>query len=151
MNTPCQLHRPQNLSKILFVCFWKILEKSFVENPYPDPKKREELARLCNSIRSGDLTERERVTEQIVTHWFQNKRKLTRKCKCLRLNFTCVCVWLCHEDLKIFNQFKLTNNNSSRPSLFEFIRQRKDIWISIDLFYSLIVMKKSIFYQYWSN
>ncbi len=55
------------------------MEKSFLENPYPDPKKREELARMCNSIRSGDLTERERVTEQIVTHWFQNKRKLSRK------------------------------------------------------------------------
>ncbi len=58
------------------------MEKSFSDNPYPDPKKREELARLCNSIRhSNDLSDRERVTEQIVTHWFQNKRKLTRRGK----------------------------------------------------------------------
>jgi len=55
-----------------------ILEKSFAENPYPDPKKREELARLCNEAR-GDVSDRERVTEPIVTHWFQNKRKLNRK------------------------------------------------------------------------
>jgi hypothetical protein len=25
--------------------------------------------------------DREKVTEQIITHWFQNKRKITRKCK----------------------------------------------------------------------
>ncbi len=73
----------------------KILEKSFIDCPYPDPKKREELARLCNSIRNGELTEREKVTEQIVTHWFQNKRKLTRKSKLLLIvmvifvNFEC--------------------------------------------------------------
>ena len=35
---------------------------------------------MCNEAR-GDVSERERVTEQIVTHWFQNKRKLNRKSK----------------------------------------------------------------------
>lgn len=54
-----------------------ILEKCFLENQYPDQKKREELAKLCNDARP--CTERERVTEQIITHWFQNKRKITRK------------------------------------------------------------------------
>jgi hypothetical protein len=69
--------------KIRFlIFFFKILEKSFIENPYPDPKKREELAKLCNCCRNtNDLSDRERVTEQIVTHWFQNKRKLTRRGK----------------------------------------------------------------------
>lgn len=54
-----------------------ILEKAFNENQYPDQKKREELARLCNEAKTGT----ERVTEQIITHWFQNKRKIIRKCK----------------------------------------------------------------------
>ena len=67
----------QYLNKKKFI---QILEKSFTDNPYPDPKKREELAKLCNSVRhSNDISDRDRVTEQIVTHWFQNKRKLTRR------------------------------------------------------------------------
>ena len=58
------------------------MEKSFLENPYPDPKKREELAKLCNTVRNLiEISDRERVTEQIVTHWFQNKRKLSRRGK----------------------------------------------------------------------
>lgn len=52
-----------------------ILEKAFVENHYPDQKRREELSKQCNELKTGS----ERVTEQIVTHWFQNKRKITRK------------------------------------------------------------------------
>ncbi|CAF0756404.1 unnamed protein product [Brachionus calyciflorus] len=54
-----------------------VLEKCFIENQYPDQKKREELAKLCNDARP--CTDREKVTEQIITHWFQNKRKITRK------------------------------------------------------------------------
>ncbi|RMZ97998.1 homeobox-containing 1-like isoform X1, partial [Brachionus plicatilis] len=54
-----------------------ILETCFVENQYPDQKKREELAKMCNEARP--CSERERVTEQIITHWFQNKRKISRK------------------------------------------------------------------------
>lgn len=54
-----------------------ILEKCFIENQYPDQKKREELAKMCNDARP--CSERERVTEQIITHWFQNKRKMSRK------------------------------------------------------------------------
>lgn len=52
-----------------------ILEKAFIENQYPDQKKREELSKLCNEAKPCS----ERVTEQIITHWFQNKRKITRK------------------------------------------------------------------------
>ncbi|UJR21237.1 hypothetical protein I4U23_024332 [Adineta vaga] len=61
-----------------------ILEKSFLDNPYPDPRRREEIARICNEARTrGDgsnelLTERDRVTDAIVTHWFQNKRKMAK-------------------------------------------------------------------------
>lgn len=51
-----------------------ILEKAFIEAQYPDQKKREELAKQCNEAKPCS----ERVTEQIVTHWFQNKRKITR-------------------------------------------------------------------------
>jgi predicted XRE-type DNA-binding protein len=54
-----------------------ILEKCFCDNQYPDQKKREELAKLCNEARL--CPDREKVTEQIITHWFQNKRKITRK------------------------------------------------------------------------
>lgn len=52
-----------------------ILEKAFIENQYPDQKKREELSKQCNESKPCY----ERVTEQIITHWFQNKRKITRK------------------------------------------------------------------------
>ncbi|CAF2125434.1 unnamed protein product [Rotaria magnacalcarata] len=61
-----------------------ILEKAFVDNPYPDPRRREDLARACNEARTridGSnevLNERDRVTDAIVTHWFQNKRKMTK-------------------------------------------------------------------------
>lgn len=54
-----------------------ILENCFLENQYPDQKKREELAKMCNDARP--CSERDRVTEQIITHWFQNKRKISRK------------------------------------------------------------------------
>lgn len=55
-----------------------ILENYFVDNQYPDSTKREELARLCNQARGGDVSEKERVTEQMVMNWFQNKRNLRR-------------------------------------------------------------------------
>lgn len=55
----------------------QILEKAFLENQYPDQKRREDIARACNEARP--CTEREKVTEQIITHWFQNKRKISRK------------------------------------------------------------------------
>lgn len=54
-----------------------ILENAFSENQYPDQKKREEITKLCNGSRN--CSEREKVTEQVITHWFQNKRKITRK------------------------------------------------------------------------
>lgn len=57
-----------------------ILEKAFLENQYPDQKRREDIARACNEARP--CTEREKVTEQIITHWFQNKRKISRKANC---------------------------------------------------------------------
>lgn len=50
-----------------------------MDNAYPDQQQREELARLCNQVRP--CNGKERVTEQIVTHWFQNKRKVNRKRK----------------------------------------------------------------------
>lgn len=52
-----------------------ILEKAFVETQYPDQKRREEISKQCNDAKPCP----EKVTEQIVTHWFQNKRKITRK------------------------------------------------------------------------
>ncbi|CAF1431670.1 unnamed protein product [Rotaria sordida] len=61
-----------------------ILEKAFLDNPYPDPRRREDLARICNEARTRIdgtievLNERDRVTDAIVTHWFQNKRKMTK-------------------------------------------------------------------------
>ncbi|CAF1083460.1 unnamed protein product, partial [Adineta ricciae] len=61
-----------------------ILEKAFLDNPYPDPRRREEIARICNDARTrvdGNnelLTDRDRVTDAIVTHWFQNKRKMAK-------------------------------------------------------------------------
>jgi len=61
-----------------------ILEKAFLDNPYPDPRRREELARQCNDARTRIdganevLNERDRVTDAIVTHWFQNKRKMAK-------------------------------------------------------------------------
>ncbi|UJR28240.1 hypothetical protein I4U23_009490 [Adineta vaga] len=61
-----------------------ILEKAFIDNPYPDPRRREDLARICNEARSRTdgtnelLNERDRVTDAIVTHWFQNKRKMAK-------------------------------------------------------------------------
>jgi hypothetical protein len=33
---------------------------------------------MCNGSRN--CSDREKVTEQVITHWFQNKRKITRKC-----------------------------------------------------------------------
>jgi predicted XRE-type DNA-binding protein len=61
-----------------------ILEKAFLDNPYPDPRRREDIARICNEARTRIdgtnelLNERDRVTDAIVTHWFQNKRKMTK-------------------------------------------------------------------------
>ncbi len=62
----------------------QILEKAFIDNPYPDPRRREDIARICNDARTridgtNDLlNERDRVTDAIVTHWFQNKRKMAK-------------------------------------------------------------------------
>ncbi|CAF1299785.1 unnamed protein product [Adineta ricciae] len=61
-----------------------ILEKAFIDNPYPDPRRREDIARVCNEARTRTdganevLNERDRVTDAIVTHWFQNKRKMAK-------------------------------------------------------------------------
>jgi hypothetical protein len=61
-----------------------ILEKAFLDNPYPDPRRREDIARICNEARTRIdgtnevLNERDRVTDAIVTHWFQNKRKMAK-------------------------------------------------------------------------
>ncbi|CAF0836777.1 unnamed protein product, partial [Didymodactylos carnosus] len=57
----------------------QILELAFAENPYPDPRKREELSQICNLSQQNMNNERELVTEQVITHWFQNKRRLMKK------------------------------------------------------------------------
>ncbi|CAF4535985.1 unnamed protein product, partial [Rotaria magnacalcarata] len=47
-------------------------------------RRREDIARVCNEARTRIegtnevLNERDRVTDAIVTHWFQNKRKMAK-------------------------------------------------------------------------
>lgn len=66
------------------------MEKAFLENPYPDPRRREDIARICNEARTRIegihevLNERDRVTDAIVTHWFQNKRKMAKSQRGIR-------------------------------------------------------------------
>ncbi|KAI3381395.1 hypothetical protein SNEBB_005190 [Seison nebaliae] len=65
-----------------------IMNKKYQYNPYPDSRQRIQIAYECN-LRYGQSTNRnvnqlkknEIVTKQIVTHWFQNKRKLVKRIK----------------------------------------------------------------------
>jgi len=72
------------------------LEKAFLDNPYPDPRRREELARQCNDARTRIdganevLNERDRVTDAIVTHWFQNKRKMAKSQRSTTIQFNSI-------------------------------------------------------------
>ncbi|ESN90465.1 hypothetical protein HELRODRAFT_166133 [Helobdella robusta] len=61
----------------------EILEKYFLENNYPTYETREEIALACNTVTESaagrELTEREKVTAQIISNWFANKRKELKK------------------------------------------------------------------------
>ncbi len=81
-----------------------ILEKAFIDNPYPDPRRREDIARVCNEARTRIdgtievLNERDRVTDAIVTHWFQNKRKMAKSQRSIFLSFFCFSSNFCRFD-----------------------------------------------------
>ncbi|CAF3432851.1 unnamed protein product [Rotaria socialis] len=91
-----------------------ILEKAFLDNPYPDPRRREDIARVCNEARTRIegtnevLNERDRVTDAIVTHWFQNKRKMA---KSQRVSI--------HDDSMPLNIANNSNNQMSTTNDFE--------------------------------
>ncbi|GAB6033024.1 Homeobox-containing protein 1 [Chamberlinius hualienensis] len=52
-----------------------ILEKYYNVDPYPDSQTREQIVEECNRAMNRDLTEREKVTINVVTNWFNNRRK----------------------------------------------------------------------------
>uniref|UniRef100_A0A0N4ZXY2 Homeobox domain-containing protein n=1 Tax=Parastrongyloides trichosuri TaxID=131310 RepID=A0A0N4ZXY2_PARTI len=64
----------------------KILEKFFLEAPFPDFSKRMEIASVCNKALMkeksvNELMSKEIVSPQVVANWFANKRKeMKRKC-----------------------------------------------------------------------
>ncbi|GAB1601713.1 hypothetical protein Ahia01_000449700 [Argonauta hians] len=60
----------------------EVLEAYFKENQYPSMELREEIAHLCNMALSStgrELCEKEKVTPQIVSNWFNNRRKEMKK------------------------------------------------------------------------
>lgn len=61
----------------------EILERYFQDNNYPSYETREEIAKACNAVTETvagrELTEREKVTAQIISNWFANKRKELKK------------------------------------------------------------------------
>lgn len=61
----------------------EILERYFQDNNYPTYETREEIAKACNavteSVAGRELTDREKVTAQIISNWFANKRKELKK------------------------------------------------------------------------
>jgi len=101
-----------------------ILEKAFIDNPYPDPRRREDLARLCNEARARVdgtnelLNERDRVTDAIVTHWFQNKRKMA---KSQRVSV--------HDDSISMNLSSNSNNHLSSTNDFENVHSDDDVHV----------------------
>uniref|UniRef100_T1JIJ5 Uncharacterized protein n=1 Tax=Strigamia maritima TaxID=126957 RepID=T1JIJ5_STRMM len=55
-----------------------ILEKYYNADPYPDTQTREQIVEECNRAMTKpdrDLTDKERVTLNVVTNWFNNRRK----------------------------------------------------------------------------
>lgn len=66
------------------------------------------MAKLCNEARA--CPDREKVTEQIITHWFQNKRKMNRKSK--QYNYAAKLLKLKYN----FFYFKATPEESSSKS-----------------------------------
>ncbi|ELT96819.1 hypothetical protein CAPTEDRAFT_124171 [Capitella teleta] len=61
----------------------EILEKYFQEDNYPSFEKREEISKACNAATEAmtgrELGDKERVTAQIISNWFANKRKELKK------------------------------------------------------------------------
>lgn len=61
----------------------EILERYFQDNNYPSYETREHIAQSCNVVTQNtagrELTEREKVTTQIISNWFANKRKELKK------------------------------------------------------------------------
>jgi len=113
----------------------QILEKAFIDNPYPDPRRREDIARICNDARTridgtNDLlNERDRVTDAIVTHWFQNKRKMAKSQRGIYLiiqskknRIFSIYLYLVsiHEDSIPLNISNGSNNHSSIMSMNDF-------------------------------
>ncbi|CAF0753185.1 unnamed protein product [Adineta steineri] len=104
-----------------------ILEKAFIDNPYPDPRRREDIARICNEARTRIdgtnelLNERDRVTDAIVTHWFQNKRKMA---KSQRVSI--------QEDSIPLNISNSNNNHSSAMSMNDYENTNGDDDIHIN-------------------
>ncbi|CAF4543882.1 unnamed protein product [Rotaria sp. Silwood2] len=101
-----------------------ILEKAFLDNPYPDPRRREDIARICNEARTRIegtnevLNERDRVTDAIVTHWFQNKRKMA---KSQRVSI--------HDESMPLNITNNSNNHMSTTNDFENMNGDDDLHI----------------------
>ncbi|CAF4528885.1 unnamed protein product [Rotaria sp. Silwood1] len=101
-----------------------ILEKAFLDNPYPDPRRREDIARVCNEARTRIeginevLNERDRVTDAIVTHWFQNKRKMA---KSQRVSI--------HDESMPLNITNNSNNHLSTTNDFENMNSDDDLHI----------------------
>lgn len=61
----------------------EILDRAFQEDSYPSHERREAIAKECNAVTEAivcrPLTDKERVTGQILSNWFANKRKDMKK------------------------------------------------------------------------
>ncbi|KAK2148616.1 hypothetical protein NP493_3173g00003 [Ridgeia piscesae] len=61
----------------------EILDRAFQEDSYPSHERREAISKECNAVTEAivcrPLTDKERVTGQILSNWFANKRKDMKK------------------------------------------------------------------------
>lgn len=81
-NNPDFLNYPKRERFVFRPAHLEVLEKYYMEDNYPSQEKREEIARACNSIAAVPgraLSEREKVSAQIISNWFANKRKEMKK------------------------------------------------------------------------